>query len=168
GEVLAVAAIAKAGVDRTGGAGGAAVEDGRSAKVDGASGKVDGVNGGAARRTSLPLLVIAAGGGTDAVEVTGAGGTASIIGPGAVLSAALLFGFAGLSDLCAVSADFSDLAAAFAGLSDLCASDLCASDFCASDLCVSALCAGFADLSGLLSVVAAGCGVVLASEGGAA
>jgi hypothetical protein len=139
------------------------VEDGRSGKVDGVSGKVDGVNGGAARRTSLPLLLIAPGGGTDAVDVTGPGGTASIIGPGAVLSAALRFGFAGLSDLCAVSADFSGLAAAFAGLSDL-----CASDFCASDLCVSDLCAGFADLSGLLSVVGAGCGVVLASEGGAA
>jgi hypothetical protein len=154
--VLAVAAIAKAGADRTGAGGGGAAEDGRS-------GKVDGVNGGAVRRTSPPLLLVAPGGGTDAVEVLGPDGTDSIIGPGAVLSAALLFGFAGFSDFWAVSVDFSDLAAAFAGLSDLCASDLRASDLGVSDLC-----AGFADLSGLLSVVGVGGGVVLGSDGGAA
>jgi hypothetical protein len=159
---LAVAAIAKAGADRSGGAGGAA-EDGRS-------GKVDGVNGGAVRRMPAPPLLIAPVCGTEPVEVAGPDGTASIIGRGAVLPAVVLatacvVGLAGFSDFWADSADFSDLAAGFADLSDFCASDFCASDLCASDLC-----AGFAVLSGFFATAGTGsvCGVTFVSDGGAA
>jgi hypothetical protein len=65
--------------------------------------------------------------GTELVEAAAPDGTASIIGPGAVLSAVVLaaacvVGFAGFSDLWADSADFSDLAAGFVDLSDFCAS----------------------------------------------
>ena len=118
GEVLPLAAIASAGAERAGGGGGAA--------VDGRSGMVEGVNGGALRGTSAPPLPMTPDGGTDAVEVTGRAGTDSNIGPGAVFAVACAAGFAGLSDLCADSADFSDFGVGFADLSDLYAPRTCA------------------------------------------
>src|SRR6516162_6017991 len=69
GEVVELAAIAKAGPRRIGG-GGAATPEGRS-------GIVDGVNAGALRGTSVPAWSITPDGGIDEAAVAGRIGTAS-------------------------------------------------------------------------------------------
>src|SRR5262249_17233031 len=102
GEVVELAAIAKAGPRRTG-AGGAATLEGRS-------GMVDGVNAGAVRGTSVPAWLITPDGRIDEVAVAGRVGTATGAAAGAPVVACFLGAFSDLrlvSALRAASADFS-------------------------------------------------------------
>src|SRR5215472_8839116 len=91
GEVVELAAIAKAGPRRTG--------DGGAAALVGRSGIVDGVNAGAVRGTSDPAWSITPDGGIN--EVAGRVGTATGAAAGAPLAACFLGAF---SDLRVVSA----------------------------------------------------------------